>query len=194
MRSEKCERDNSQFSESKVVQIKAQVVPLIVQLKGNTVYSKNVRLNLEGFWVQAYWWLWVARLWKILQQHWHKWQCSFSFHFSPLDGRTSRAKLCIRLLKHPCNVKEIQRVSSLWRTRQYTVKQQHWNISQIHQLLIKTKTKERPDGKILFVFVCFRQSQVKWWGSWGQMIRRCHKATTVHGCLSLQGSTPLLSW
>lgn len=27
--------------------------------------------------VRAYWWLWVARLWKIFQQHWHKRQCSF---------------------------------------------------------------------------------------------------------------------
>lgn len=54
IRSGKGERDDGQFSESKVVQIKAQVVLLIVQLKGNTVYTKNVRLNLEGFWVQAY--------------------------------------------------------------------------------------------------------------------------------------------
>lgn len=30
------------------------------------------------------------------------------------------------------------------------------------------------------------------WRFWG--VVECHKATAVQGCLSLQGSTPLLSW
>lgn len=35
--------------------------------------------NLKGQHVRAYWWLWVARLWKILQLYWHKRQCSSPF-------------------------------------------------------------------------------------------------------------------
>lgn len=65
----------------------------------------------------------------------------------------------------------------------------------IHQLLLteaQTKRTDRRKGSLCLV--CVRQSQVKCWGSRGEMSRRRHKATTVHGCLSLQGSTPLLSW
>lgn len=33
------------------------------------------------------------------------------------------------------------------------------------------------------------------WGGGGHRgTEECHKATAVQGCLSLQGSTPLLSW
>lgn len=65
----------------------------------------------------------------------------------------------------------------------------------IHQLLKKIKTeKSQPTGRLLsFLFVLGRvRSSVR--VQRGHVIRRCHKATTVQGCLSLQGSTPLLSW
>lgn len=114
---------------------------------------------LNGLCVQAYWWLWAAWLWKILQQHWFKRQCLFFFIFSLLDWGTS-------WVLHPTpqtsmqtktNPTSEQSPADSWQYKMTTTKHQS-----IHQLFIEIKTKRTNQQKGSCCFVCFRQSQVKW--------------------------------
>lgn len=97
--------------------------------RGNAVSTLELCDKTLSYCVQAYWWLPVARLWKILQQHWPKRQCSFPFS-SWL--RNLYCKLCIRLLKN-IHAKGFQQVSSLRRTHG-NIKWQR-NISQFTSFL-----------------------------------------------------------
>lgn len=75
--------------------------------------------------------LWEQELWKISQQHWHEWQCSFPLSSLFLKRVT---ELCNRVLKPPCKSIEIQQVSSLQQTHN-NIKQQQRNISQFTSFL-----------------------------------------------------------
>lgn len=136
-------------------------------------------------------WLWAARLWKILQQHRHKRQCSFSLASLSLTEEP-RAQVVYPTPQTSMQTKKknptSQQSSADSQYKMTTIKHES-----IHQLLMEIKTNEPANRKILFVLFVLGRVRSSERGH-GVMIQRCHKATTVHGCLSLQGSTPLLSW
>lgn len=118
------------------------------------------------------------------RQHWHKRQRSFPRdHVHPTPQHP-----------HPCKTKTESNtsLSSLLRTHDNNDKKNKNETSVNSPASYRDKNTRinLAERFLVFCFVCVcRQSQVKC-----PMIRRCHKATTVHGCRSLQGSTPLLSW
>lgn len=94
-------------------------------------YSLHLSCVTKPWGVHAYLWLLVARLWKILQQHWHKWQCSCPLSSLFLDEEPPERVVCIRFLEHPCKSKEIKQ--SQQSTADSTTKQR--NISQFTSFL-----------------------------------------------------------
>lgn len=145
--------------ESIVIHTKAWVFLLIVQLK-----TKLCDETFEGLWVQAYWWLSVAKLWKKLQQHWHKWQCSF-----PLSS-PSLAEEGHEQVVHPTPQTSMQTKRNPTSQQSPADSQQYKTTTNkhksIHQLLRKIKPKE-PTTERFFCLVCFRQSLIRWQGSCG---------------------------
>lgn len=108
------------------------IVLLIVSAEGRSSLHLSCVIHPSGHCVQAYWWLWVARLWKILQQHWYKRQCSFP---PPFLSSTAEPR---EQVVHPtprnihANRKESSE-SAVSHSRQY--KRQRRNISQFTSFL-----------------------------------------------------------
>ncbi len=116
--------------------------------------------TLGGHCVQAYWWLWVARLWRILQQHSHKRQCSF-----PLSSLFLTEEPHEQVV-HPTPQTSMQTERNPTSQQSPADSQQYKMTTMkhpsIHQLLIKMKTKRTKQQKGSRGFVCCRKSQVKW--------------------------------
>lgn len=154
MSDEKFEWDYCLFSESRVVHVKARIVLLIVQLKGNTVYTKRKPWGSQG---PSLLMTTGSKIVEDFATALTQTAVFISFIFSLLDTVTSQASCVSDSLTSMQTKRNPTGHQSPADSRQYkTTTTKHQSI---HQLLIKIKTKRTNQQKDSFCYVCFRQSQ-----------------------------------